>query len=101
MKPNLIKRPPESWVESTLAPDKDIFQKTVRLRAGDGWETQGTFQIEKVNATKMLIRVEFNSSRVPGRIVFDAIRVSQEQIDLWAKDATSCVLKIPQQSSCL
>ena len=95
MKPNINKRLPEAWVESSLDPDKDIFQKAVRLRGNDGWESEGTFQIEKVNGKKMLLRVEYNSSRVPGRIILDAIRVSQEQIDLWAKDPVLCVLKIP------
>jgi hypothetical protein len=95
MKLNLIKQLPVVWVESPLDPDKDIFQKTVRLRSNDGWETEGTFQIERVNGKKMLLRVEYNSSRIPGRTIFDAIRVGQEQIDLWAKDPASCVLEIP------
>jgi hypothetical protein len=52
MKSNLIKRLPEVWVESPLDPDKDIFQKTVRLRADDGLETEGTFQIEEIKGKK-------------------------------------------------
>ena len=95
MKPNIVKELPEVWVESSLDPDKDIFQKTVRLRAWDDWETEGTFQVEKVNGKKMLLRIEYNSSRVSGRILFDAIRVAQEQIDWWGKDPSACGLKIP------
>ncbi len=95
MKPNLIKRLPEIWVTSSLDPDSQVFQKTVRLRGKDGWETDGTFQIEKLNGNEMLLRVEYNSSRVPGRVTFDAFRVSQEQIELWAKEPNSCVLNIP------
>jgi len=95
MNPNLIKRLPEEWVTSTLDPDKQILLKTVRLRAKDGWETTGTFEIEEVNEDKMLIRVSYNSSRVPRRTTFDAFRVSQQQIDCWAKDPSSCILNIP------
>src|SRR6266480_512396 len=85
MKSNLTPRLPKVWVTSSLDPAKQIFNKTVHLRGKDDWETKGTFQIEEVNGNRMLLRVDYNSSRVLGRVKFDAFRVSQEQIDLWAE----------------
>ena len=95
MKSNLEKSLPNVWVTSLLDPDKEILNKSVRLRGKDGWETGGTFQIEEVNGKNMLIRVVYNSSRVPSQGKFYAFRVNQEQIDLWAKGPDSCILNIP------
>jgi hypothetical protein len=87
---------PEIWVRPKVDLDRHILNQTVRLARQDGTEAGGTFQVDgmpKENG-EVLLRVEYTENTEVG-IRLNAFRVTQEDIDSWAKDPFSCVLQIP------
>lgn len=77
---------PPKWITSTLSPD-DIRQQSVWIALKGGQKKHERFEIEDVNTKdEMLVRIDYNSSAVPGTVSFASYRVTQQDLDAWIAD---------------
>jgi hypothetical protein len=85
---------PEVWITTSLNPDKDILHKPVTIQLKGGQKKQERFEIESINNKgQLLIRIDYNSSPIPGTVSFASYRVTQQDLDSWISDK-EVVLKV-------
>lgn len=94
-----VMTPAQPWVSSQLDPEQ-IQAKEVWILDKTGRKIKGRLEVEEASAKgQLVVQAQYTSSPHPNSMVFAAFRLTQEQMDDFARKGEVCVLKIPDRNS--